>query len=358
MKRLQLTIPKPCHENWNAMTPAEKGRHCSVCDKVVVDFTGSSRQEIEATLLNNGAEKVCGRFRTSDIAEQKEYKPEKRYWKKTGWFFLSALAVFSWPKKIFSNSIVTANPDPSGNKIRPVSNKTIIHGWIKNIDTKKGITNVQIRIYSEGKEIAFSQSFANGSYFISIPENEIWDFKIDIEYNAVDYQTQVIKNIPVLKERIACETQMIPLEASVEYTTMGLIVGDYKTVEVEVINPIKETYAVMGAVAYRHVETKYEYNEWTEDSTRTVEEEQPLAEEFSINVYPNPVRDVLNVNIEHSEQSLIYLFDLNGKLIVSANTNQSVFTYDMSTLSRGTYILKVIQLENHKSKEFKVIKVD
>jgi hypothetical protein len=34
-----LHIPKPCHENWDAMTPQERGRHCDVCDKTVVDVT-------------------------------------------------------------------------------------------------------------------------------------------------------------------------------------------------------------------------------------------------------------------------------------------------------------------------------
>src|SRR4051812_14945111 len=35
----QLHIPKPCHEDWNAMTPATQGRHCASCDKTVVDVT-------------------------------------------------------------------------------------------------------------------------------------------------------------------------------------------------------------------------------------------------------------------------------------------------------------------------------
>lgn len=31
-------VPAPCSADWNAMTPAEQGRHCAQCDKVVVDF--------------------------------------------------------------------------------------------------------------------------------------------------------------------------------------------------------------------------------------------------------------------------------------------------------------------------------
>ena len=35
-----LLIPKPCHENWDAMTPRDDGRHCASCSKTVVDLTG------------------------------------------------------------------------------------------------------------------------------------------------------------------------------------------------------------------------------------------------------------------------------------------------------------------------------
>jgi hypothetical protein len=32
-------IPKPCHEDWERMSPNQRGRHCAVCDKTVVDVT-------------------------------------------------------------------------------------------------------------------------------------------------------------------------------------------------------------------------------------------------------------------------------------------------------------------------------
>jgi CarboxypepD_reg-like domain len=58
---LMLSIPNPCSENWNNMTPQEKGRFCDACQKCVVDFTAMP----DAAVLdyfnkNNG--KVCGRF--------------------------------------------------------------------------------------------------------------------------------------------------------------------------------------------------------------------------------------------------------------------------------------------------------
>lgn len=38
-------IAKPCHEPWDAMTPAGAGRHCASCDLTVVDLTAMPRAE-------------------------------------------------------------------------------------------------------------------------------------------------------------------------------------------------------------------------------------------------------------------------------------------------------------------------
>ncbi|WP_160137604.1 hypothetical protein [Chryseobacterium sp. c4a] len=62
---MKITIPKPCHENWNNMTPDEKGKFCTVCSKTVHDFTRFSDEE----LINSfdSSENICGRFREDQL---------------------------------------------------------------------------------------------------------------------------------------------------------------------------------------------------------------------------------------------------------------------------------------------------
>ena len=43
-KQTSLYIPKPCHEDWNKMTPTQQGKFCSSCSKQVIDFSLMSDQ--------------------------------------------------------------------------------------------------------------------------------------------------------------------------------------------------------------------------------------------------------------------------------------------------------------------------
>lgn len=69
---MKLTIPKPCHENWETMTPAEKGRFCSVCSKTVRDFTVASDNEIIHVFSAN-PENICGKFDESQLNRDLQY---------------------------------------------------------------------------------------------------------------------------------------------------------------------------------------------------------------------------------------------------------------------------------------------
>lgn len=73
--KVNITIPKPCHENWHEMTVAEKGRFCNSCQKTVYDFTlFSDRQLIDKI---NSESNICGRFLASQLNKDLRVPKEK-----------------------------------------------------------------------------------------------------------------------------------------------------------------------------------------------------------------------------------------------------------------------------------------
>ncbi|MGG9962336.1 hypothetical protein [Ferruginibacter sp. SUN106] len=95
---LKISIPTPCHEDWNAMTPNAQGRHCNACVKTVVDFTNMNDEEVKYFFLNKKEEKVCGRFRNEQLLRITIELPQNIFyiampvWKK---FLAACLLVFS-----------------------------------------------------------------------------------------------------------------------------------------------------------------------------------------------------------------------------------------------------------------------
>jgi hypothetical protein len=71
MKSIQeqnkVKVPKPCSEDWNKMQVAAEGRNCLSCCKRVVDFSEMTQEEILQYLKERRNEKVCGRFKTSQV---------------------------------------------------------------------------------------------------------------------------------------------------------------------------------------------------------------------------------------------------------------------------------------------------
>ena len=68
MKTTKINIPRPCSFGWDnmALTENQKGRHCSSCNKIVVDFTKMTTDQLIDFLEKNKGTKVCGHFKTID----------------------------------------------------------------------------------------------------------------------------------------------------------------------------------------------------------------------------------------------------------------------------------------------------
>ena len=93
MQKLQLSIPQPCHENWQQMTPTEQGRFCNACAKEVVDFSMMTDREVLNYFTKVSTEKVCGRALPGQLDRIINYpkEPKKRlfwYWNYIAMFFM------------------------------------------------------------------------------------------------------------------------------------------------------------------------------------------------------------------------------------------------------------------------------
>ncbi len=65
---MKISINEPCHENWDKMTPNDKGAFCLSCQKNVVDFSNKTITQIKDFFKKKSeSESVCGRFDESQL---------------------------------------------------------------------------------------------------------------------------------------------------------------------------------------------------------------------------------------------------------------------------------------------------
>jgi CarboxypepD_reg-like domain/Secretion system C-terminal sorting domain len=97
VKKFELQVNEPCHESWESMTDADRGRFCGSCQKVVMDFTGMSDEQLVAFFKKPSTGSVCGRFNTDQL--NKEFTtPRKRIpWLR--YFFQISLPAFLFSLK-------------------------------------------------------------------------------------------------------------------------------------------------------------------------------------------------------------------------------------------------------------------
>ncbi|MEM7086391.1 MAG: energy transducer TonB [Bacteroidota bacterium] len=94
-KQYTINIPKPCHEDWDAMTPNAKGRHCLSCAKTVVDFTQMDTNQIRTYLSKHSNQSICGRIMQKQLSTIQIEIPTETFRKKMSFhkIFLLALLI-------------------------------------------------------------------------------------------------------------------------------------------------------------------------------------------------------------------------------------------------------------------------
>lgn len=384
-KQFRLSVADPCHEDWEQMSPVEKGRFCGSCQKQVVDFTDMTDTQI-ATFFKKSTGSVCGRF-MDDQLNRNIAIPKKRIpWVK--YFFH-----FTWPLFIASlKSCTQKNSQDKHNKQESVQEEKVkfsnhILGAVMP-GTELEITQLQkessnlpetfqlakieldfdrcnFRAYSDIKAIPLTtQGFTVMELITSDLDSSkaIAGRVIDEDGNAIPYASIMINRSSSgaqadedgrFKIDIS-SNDSIELEiSSVGFETKSFTISNPGTKntfqlskltmdEVVVVGyPSTRCYALTGAVSYISVDSI--------ESVAPIQEaiQQPLT---TATIYPNPLPrgGTMTIQLKNNEVSLaqIRILALDGKLMSTQALNgkdQVRFTVQSdSRWAAGIYLVQLI----------------
>lgn len=203
---ISVYIPEPCHENWNNMLPADKGRFCNACAKQVIDFSMMSDTQI-IDYFKNSTGRVCGRFTEDQL--QRSLQPVTQPKKKAWWMAMTMPLLFLFNKsqaqqcKIVGDTTIAL----SEIKITEVLGKIAVRS-INDSDLKKDKIIGKI-VDTDGNPVPFGRILSQktgisinnqpSGYF----EFETNEFYFDdtlnfaaINYESIDIPVMQLKNNP------------------------------------------------------------------------------------------------------------------------------------------------------------------
>lgn len=209
-KPIQISIPTPCHENWQNMTPEAKGSFCASCQKTVIDFTDSSDREIASILKNQKS--ACGRFREGQLNRNLILHAEKS----SVWLAASA-AVFSF--MTIGNDVVSAqtpaNLEQTDLKTNHIIGDTIVSNerkLITGIVREKTDGAIPGAIITNLNTQVQTQTDINGKFTIEAKKGD----KLEVNFVGITSKVVII-------------TSDSNLDISAEMEWMGLIVEPKRT---------------------------------------------------------------------------------------------------------------------------------
>lgn len=320
MKKINLSIPDPCHENWNKMTQADKGRFCASCQKTVIDFTNMSDRQI-AEFFKKPSGSLCGRFQ-SDQLNRDIVIPRKRIpWIK--YFFQFSLPAFLVSMKAGAQGKIEVKGEAT------VYTRTI--GKLNVLPTEeiKELIAVKGKITNErGEAIPYATimikgtktgtvSDATGDFILKSNKNE----KIKLIVSCIGFQT---REIDVINPAV----NIVLNDATLETLVLGFVVPAQKTKPK--IPVIKQS-----------IDTAFK--------------------KFS--VYPNPVQSnsVMKIDLKKLEKGnyTISLINMAGEVIqteeVTIQNKNSVIDLPLKETAAGTYFIHVFNRKTAASCSEKIV---
>lgn len=170
--KTSITLPKPCNESWDNMTPTDRGRHCAMCRKTVVDFTLMNDGEVLDIFRQAKGQPPCGHFLETQLNRDlvdTRYKPS----------FISSIAKKAAAMLILFQSVTvaalaqqakkqTVTKQTGKDKPAPVDNKRQICGHVLNYDNNQPIAGTRVQIKGTSIDTVTDKW---GMFVITLPDS-------------------------------------------------------------------------------------------------------------------------------------------------------------------------------------------
>lgn len=317
MKKFTLSVTNPCHENWDQMTPDQRGRFCASCQKTVVDFTAMSDRQI-ADYFNRSTVSTCGRFYRDQLEREvtvpKKEQPWLRYFFRITWpAFLFVLKSCGQKEKLTGKAFAEERKAE-----KPFFTMGVTLPQITPVDTAKMTTKKK--------------------------ENSVCSTVVgDIEKRPV---------IEIGEAVIEKDTSLVDRAAN-EKPERDTLLGD--TTVVANHSPDELRNVVLGGFSVaRRVNPK------TEVPLMPAQTVDTTQETFQVVVFPNPVQNgrQLTVTSKQNIDGNYQVYSMAGQLVKTGRvvlTEQQTFSIPVQNWPAGTYILRVASTDGVKLFTQKII---
>ena len=95
-----------------------------------------------------------------------------------------------------------------------------------------------------------------------------------------------------------------------------------------------------------------------QDATSTLTVIDPEDFNYISKAYPNPTKDILNIELQQKSKSTFQLTDLSGKIVLQGQLNEIINKIDISKQQIGVYALTIVNTAEKEKETIKIIKTE
>ena len=95
-----------------------------------------------------------------------------------------------------------------------------------------------------------------------------------------------------------------------------------------------------------------------QDATSTLTVIDPEDFNYISKAYPNPTKDILNIELQQKSKSTFQLTNLSGKIVLQGQLNEIINKIDISKQQIGVYALTIVNISEEQKETIKIIKTE